>query len=323
MTTPVPRLAVSLLPLLIVGCSRNTLEPTADGGATVDGAAIAGCHVVARTCAEVIATFSSGAKDVTVTCDEAAGTFTLRSTGVPNYPSNQTTPNAIKDQMWVVVFPLRPTCAAATTNVVDSRGPIGFMINGVPFYGPQDAQGRDAVVFEGPTFDDCAGHADPSCSYHYHEEPVCVFGLGMTAAQRPLPDGHSPVIGYAFDGFAVYASPNSSPLDACNGHSDGTRGYHYHATKALPYLMACYQGKSSATMMHVPACFGMMMPMGDGGMAPPVDGGAKMGCGAGCQNGQVCCPAPEPCAGMCVPDCRKGPGCPPMRTCDQVSGVCK
>jgi hypothetical protein len=122
------------------------------------------------------------------------------------------------------------------------------MVNGIPFYGPEDAQGRDAVINEGPSFDDCDGHADMFCSYHYHEEPVCVFGKGNTAAMHTLPDGHSPVIGFANDGFAVYASMTGVTLDSCNGHTDATRGYHYHATAKSPYLVGCYMGATRATV---------------------------------------------------------------------------
>ena len=41
-----------------------------------------------------------------------------------------------------------------------------------------------------------------------------------------------------------------------------------------------------------------------------------------CSPGQVCCSAPLPCAGMCVPDCRLGGSCPSMLTCSSSSGVC-
>jgi hypothetical protein len=192
--------------------------------------------------------FAANAQNVAVTCDEAAGTFTLQSTGVPSYTSNQKTPNAIEDQMWVVTFPLVATCAATPKGTIDSRGPVGFMVNGIPFYGPEDAMGNDAVKNEGPTFDDCDGHADPSCSYHYHEEPICVFGKGNTAAMHALPDGHTAIIGFALDGFAIHASHAGDTLDSCNGHSDDTRGYHYHATATAPYLVGCYAGSTRGTM---------------------------------------------------------------------------
>lgn len=221
------------------------------------------CVAGKRTCADVMAAFAGQAADVKVSCDAGAGRFTLQATGVPNYTSNQGTSNAIKDQSWMVSFPLDPACAGSPADVVNSRGPVGFMVNGVPFYGPQDAQGRDAVVNEGKSFDDCAGHADPMCSYHYHEEPVCVFGAGVKASARTLADGHPPVIGFALDGFALYASypagtdKKYAALDDCGGHGDAARGYHYHARGSFPYLLACYRGKDRGTMMHTRAMCGM------------------------------------------------------------------
>jgi hypothetical protein len=235
------------------GCGA-TLAASSDTDA---GTSTASCTAVARTCDEVKATFAAATNTgVTLTCDAAAGTFQVSSTGEPNYTSNQKTPNAIKDQGWVVTLPLTPQCADATTSVVASRGAIGFMINGVPFYGPQDANGADAVVNEGPSFDDCQGHADMSCSYHYHEEPVCVFGKGDTAANHRLADAHPPVIGYAMDGFALYASSASATLDACNGHTDAARGYHYHATAKSPYLIGCDHGKVTGAFQKTMAVCG-------------------------------------------------------------------
>ena len=300
-----------------------SMPPTGDLASTAGG-----CSTVPRTCAEITSTFPSD-PSLLVTCDDKAGTFTIYSTGIPNYSSNQKTPNAIGDQMWIVVLPINPSCAATPVDVVNSRGAIGFMVNGVPFYGPQDAQGRDAIVNEGVSFDDCLGHADQRCSYHYHEEPTCVFGKGMTAAMRTLPDGHPPVIGYAMDGFAIYASPSAGALDACNGLVDAKRGYHYHATRSSPYLLGCYAGKPSGRMMATPSCTaatdgGTPAPTDGGKMPPGMDGGL-MDCGAGgmCQRGFVCRPAGLRCANKCVPDCRLNGMCPAGLTCDANSGACK
>ena len=48
-------------------------------------------------------------------------------------------------------------------------------------------------------------------------------------------DDHAPMIGYALDGFGIFAhldkdgkEPNE--LDECSGHYDDIRGYHYHAS---------------------------------------------------------------------------------------------
>ena len=60
------------------------------------------------------------------------------------------------------------------------------------------------------------------------------------------PGQHSPKIGYAFDGIAVYGplSDNGvkpTDLDICNGRTHKTLGYIYHITgKAAPYMIGCY-----------------------------------------------------------------------------------
>jgi hypothetical protein len=243
-----------LLLLALFSCSSKSGVTSGADLSTMDLPAAA-CTAVTRTCAQIMATFDSGSANVTVSCDDSAGTFTVNASGTPNYASNQTTPNPIKDQKWVVVLPLTPACASSTTSVVASRGAIGFMVNGVPFYGPEDANGNDAVVNEGASFDSCQGHADMFCSYHYHEEPTCVFGQGTSIASHDESDGHPPVIGYALDGFALYGSDTTATLDSCNGHVDATRGYHYHATPKSPYLIGCYMGKDTGTMSRtMPTC---------------------------------------------------------------------
>ena len=47
--------------------------------------------------------------------------------------------------------------------------------------------------------DRCCGHPSPGIEYHYHKYPVCV--------KSPWTDdgtAHSPLIGFAFDGFPIY-----------------------------------------------------------------------------------------------------------------------
>jgi hypothetical protein len=250
---PTAALVVALVAALVAalaGCdgSPETVAgdapPTADAGPLDDD-----CPARARTCAEVLATFTAAGADVEATCDEAAGSFTISASGLPNYPSNQSTPNVIGVQGWVLTLPLRPACAATPESVVASRGPIGLMINGVAFYGPQNAQGQDAPTTEAATLDDCDGHADMMCTYHYHSDPDCVFGAGDTIAAHALADGHPAVVGYALDGFGLfgpYAGDGGADLDACNGHVDATRGYHYHVTASSPYFVGCLRGVKQA-----------------------------------------------------------------------------
>ncbi len=322
--------------------------PVSDAPQPVDAAVR--CTTVRRTCAQIRASFAAASTMVSVTCDETAGTFTIRSTGAPDYTSNQTTPNAIRDQGWVVTLPLNPTCAPTPTDAIASRGAVGFMINGVPFYGPQDAEGRDALMFEGPSFDDCVGHADMQCSYHYHVEPVCVFGLRDTAARHAEADGHPAVIGYALDGFAIHASyetgATGSSLDACNGHSDATHGYHYHATRTSPYLVGCLAGTRTTPTRTMALCTGgggdggvMMgdaaMPPPDGAM-PPADGGTMTPrtcttaaqCAGACPAGSAGCTcANSPMGMICVPSCTTSTDCPRnamgvQLTCEPTMRIC-
>ena len=75
--------------------------------------------------------------------------------------------------------------------------------------------------------------------YHYHCTPGCVY--------KDAANQHSPVVGYAFDGFKIYGLQGErgrSPkdLDSCNGHKDKGRGYYYHTTENFPFVLGCYRG---------------------------------------------------------------------------------
>jgi hypothetical protein len=117
-------------------------------------------------------------------------------------------------------------------------------LNGIPFYNPKDRFGRDAGKYE--VTDDCCGHPDEKGRYHYHVYPRCIH----TSFADPAGE-HSPLIGYAFDGYGIYG-PNGeagkppTDLDTCNGHSDPVRGYHYHVTRKFPYILGGYHGVPEA-----------------------------------------------------------------------------
>ena len=232
----------------LVACGEDPPEMTGGLGETPGGEAV-GCADLTRTCAEVLATFR-GADGVEVACDEGAGEFEVTSTGVPEWDpeaQGETTPNTAEEKDYRARFPLSPKCAAETVDTGNTRGPIGMMIDGVVFYGREDATGGDAYINESDTFDACAGHADMDGRYHYHSEPTCVFGLGVALSSRNAADGHAPVVGYGLDGFALYADTtiaDEPALDACNGHFSEARGYHYHTSGTTsPYLAGCYAGE--------------------------------------------------------------------------------
>ncbi len=184
-------------------------------------------------------------KNVKVSFDDKF--MIVESDGIPNHETgqfpNEHNPNSIRKQNYRFLIPLHPQQAEKTTTL--PMGPIGVAINGIPFYNQYNAQGKNAV--EGPTaeiFDSCCGHPDQLGRYHYHKYPVCIHNPFKDQEEAGK---HSPLIGYAFDGFAIYG-PNGEDgkppqdLDECNGHSDSTRGYHYHVTAKFPYILGAYRG---------------------------------------------------------------------------------
>jgi hypothetical protein len=179
--------------------------------------------------------------------DNVKVTFTdthmiVESDGIPNHETgkfpNANNPNKIVKQNYRFFIPLKPERTDKPTRT--PMGPIGVAINGIPFYNQFNKEGEDAVKVE--VFDSCCGHPDPKGRYHYHKYPVCI--------KSPFKDEHgkhSPLIGYAFDGYAIYG-PNGedgkppTDLDECNGRSDKERGYHYHVTSTAPYIIGAYRG---------------------------------------------------------------------------------
>ncbi len=117
--------------------------------------------------------------------------------GNPNIPANQ---NFV---FKITRTPVKNTGAFIATGL----GHIGVFTNGVSIFNPKDAMSynnqnvwfRNAVVVEGPSFDDCLGHPAPNGEYHHHLNPTCLYADSFATA-------HSPIIGYAFDGFPVYGA---------------------------------------------------------------------------------------------------------------------
>lgn len=176
----------------------------------------------------------------------------MESQGYPNHPTavfpNSGNPNSIKVQQFEFHLPLKPRKTREITRV--PMGPIGTAINGVVFFNPFEMEGMNAVEgYHEVWLDSCCGHPQQSGVYHYHKYPSCV--------KSPFPDDgkqHSPIIGFAWDGFPVYGPYEGSgvmakdltgnqSLDVCNGHEDPVRGYHYHVTPGrFPYIIGGYAG---------------------------------------------------------------------------------
>ncbi len=176
----------------------------------------------------------------------------IDSQGYPNHPTavfpNSGNPNSIRAQSFHFRLPLEPKMAESITRL--PMASIGVALNGVVFFNPFEMAGMNAVEgYSEVWLDSCCGHPQQTGVYHYHKYPSCV--------KSPFSDDgkqHSPIIGFAFDGFPVYGPYEEAEvmakdlkgeraLDVCNGHSDAQRGYHYHVTpKRFPYIIGGYAG---------------------------------------------------------------------------------
>jgi hypothetical protein len=90
---------------------------------------------------------------------------------------------------------------------VTPNGHIGVWTNGVSIFNAKDARSynnqnvwfQNALVVEGLSFDDCLGHPAPNGEYHHHVNPTCLYDDADSTQ-------HSPIIGYAFDGYPIYGA---------------------------------------------------------------------------------------------------------------------
>jgi phosphatidylethanolamine-binding protein (PEBP) family uncharacterized protein len=136
-------------------------------------------------------------------------------------------------------FPLTPVVAENPLSAKDHffRGAIAIAANGVPIFNPIKNDGRTDTFLAGE-LDEFGGHSGQADDYHYHIAPLHL--------QDKI--GKGKPVGYALDGYPLYGltdADGSVPkdLDKFNGHSHGTLGYHYHATKGYPYINGGFHGQ--------------------------------------------------------------------------------
>ena len=144
--------------------------------------------------------------------DVSGPTRTIVSNGIPSHPvgtfPNRGNPHTITAQDYVLTVTTEPKRTGKTT---DSRRWLwGVAVNGVPF------EAGTAEYWHGErrggwNYDALGGavrlgldanhaHVQRTGAYHYHALPMGLMQqLGWTA------DSHSPLIGWAADGFPIYA----------------------------------------------------------------------------------------------------------------------
>lgn len=142
-----------------------------------------------------------------------------------------------------VLIPTTPVPAKEPTKI-HGRENTGIALNGVLF-GPPAPLEMILSSHSLGVLDDCGAHANPHEGYHYHSANGC-SEIGIQK------DGHPPMIGYALDGYAIYAKQVKSTLetkglDDCGGETDEIRGYHYHASApGTNQIFGCFMGEKGA-----------------------------------------------------------------------------
>ena len=120
-------------------------------------------------------------------------------------------PNRIVVATETFRIPLNPTNNATATDT--ALGTVGVSVNGIPIYNPFEDANQTAAT--GRIFSGCCGHPQLTGVYHYHKYPTCLRFLkgDVWQSEKEKCDeldtlissgGHSPLIGFALDGWPVY-----------------------------------------------------------------------------------------------------------------------
>ena len=196
----------------------------------------------------------------------SASSVYVNATGVPSYPTGpfqDGNPSQATNQNSIFKLPLSPVINAGTKTAT-SGGNIGIFINGVAMFDYRDGVAwnatsnalcggpgnpacpggmgaaqpwnRDAIVAEKIGFDCAKGHPAMG-NYHHHQNPSA-FDLDLKVISDVCnlydADGlytitstkHSPLIGFAYDGFPVYGAYAFKNIDGTGGITRMKSGYH-------------------------------------------------------------------------------------------------
>ena len=136
----------------------------------------------------------------------------IRANGVPGHQTgafpNRGNPNPIAEQSYHYRVPAEPKVADEITPLV--RQSFGIAVNGVPFdpgaaewyLGDRDSEWRyeplSGAIALG--IDVSHAHVQPTGAYHYHGLPTHLLDTVRLSSTA-----HSPIIGWAADGYPIYA----------------------------------------------------------------------------------------------------------------------
>jgi len=143
----------------------------------------------------------------------------ISATCIPGYsigpwPGN---PNVPANKNFVYKIPRYPAPNTGTLVNVP-MGQVGAFTNGVSVFNALDMMSynnlgiwhQNAYFFEGSGFDNCLGHPAPDGQYHHHVSPKCLYSTTDNTH-------HSPIIGYAWDGYPIYGAYGYADTSMASG----------------------------------------------------------------------------------------------------------
>jgi uncharacterized protein (TIGR03437 family) len=141
-------------------------------------------------------------------------------------------------------------CIGALQNL--SAQPPGGGPGGGPGGAGDGIWRRNAAYGESQTFDSCLGHQTNTGTYHYHVNPVCLRAelgdnvvisrttrVGVFYQEKSAPWTHSPILGWAQDGYPIYGPYGySNPKDPTSPIQRMASGYQLRGIAARTSLPA-------------------------------------------------------------------------------------
>jgi len=213
------RIAVTLAAVAFVGCQSTTVATSDcwEAGTMLDVSDAAGA--------------GAGYADPDLWAGCTDDDLVIEGNGIPTYQFVQMTPNALTEQDYSFTIPRAPALAAAPTDI-PLLGLVGVAVNGLVFFGPNEAGVPNNTAWGDPIHngitDGCFGHT--AGEYHQHAlNPKCLTQDAVSESQPwtlsdPDPTTPSPIIGWAMDGFPVYG-PHGCVDAACSEVAEMKSGY--------------------------------------------------------------------------------------------------
>lgn len=165
-------------------------------------------------------------------------TVWIRCQGLTDNMGKWLNPGGAVAQNYVFRFQLTPQPEIGTHTKSPMMGPIGLLLNGIPIYGLSNAKSWtgstnadpgaggmgiwnvEVGLSEGFVLDTAFGaHPQQAGAYHSHTTPYRLY--------KNTPAGqHSPIVGWAFDGYPVYGPYGySDPMDSTSTITRMKSGY--------------------------------------------------------------------------------------------------